>query len=194
MRSAILATAMLALTACSGNEPADDGERANLVESQPAFDPGVDSESAPGEDGRRWSYKTASQSALYGPPDENGMLTLRCDSGDGDGENAQQSGKKVLFNWITPGAIAGEERVLELRSGGATERAEVTGIESDLGGGAMWQARLDPEATQAGLLLETEYPISLRLDDGAEYSLRVPATEQLRQVIRDCRAPGKAGE
>ena len=187
MRSVIPAAALLALAACSSGDERAGGERANLAEAQPAFDPTVDSESERGEDGQRWSYRTASQSALYGPPDENGMLTLRCDSAD-------ESGGTVLFNWITPGAVAGEERVLELRSGGVTERAAVTGIESDLGGGAMWQARLDPEATPAGLLLETGDPISLRLDDGAEYSLRVPPTEQLRQVIRDCRAPGKAGE
>lgn len=182
MRSALLAATMLALTACSsGEDTADDTIVPDEAEtSAPAFDPTVDSESEEGEDGRRWYYKSESQSALYGPPDSEGMLTLRCDSPD-------EGDKRVLFNWFAPGATAGEARILEVRSGGELFRADVEGVETELGTGAMWRATLDPAGDEAGLLLDTPDPISIRLDDGADYEIRVPTAEQMRQVIRDCR-------
>lgn len=182
MRSALLAATMLALAACSsGEDTADETIVPDEAEtSAPAFDPTVDSESEEGEDGRRWYYKSESQSALYGPPDSEGMLTLRCDSPD-------EGDKRVLFNWFAPGATAGEARILEVRSGGELFRADVEGVETELGTGAMWRATLDPAGDEAGLLLDTPDPISIRLDDGADYEIRVPTAEQMRQVIRDCR-------
>ena len=182
MRSALLAATMLALAACSsGEDTADKTIVPDEAEtSAPAFDPTVDSESEEGEDGRRWYYKSESQSALYGPPDSEGMLTLRCDSPD-------EGDKRVLFNWFAPGATAGEARILEVRSGGELFRADVEGVETELGTGAMWRATLDPAGDEAGLLLDTPDPISIRLDDGADYEIRVPTAEQMRQVIRDCR-------
>ncbi|PIW55010.1 MAG: hypothetical protein COW16_08325 [Sphingomonadales bacterium CG12_big_fil_rev_8_21_14_0_65_65_10] len=173
---------MLALAACSsGEDTADETIVPDEAEtSAPAFDPTVDSESEEGEDGRRWYYKSESQSALYGPPDSEGMLTLRCDSPD-------EGDKRVLFNWFAPGATAGEARILEVRSGGELFRADVEGVETELGTGAMWRATLDPAGDEAGLLLDTPDPLSIRLDDGADYEIRVPTAEQMRQVIRDCR-------
>ncbi len=185
MRTAIFTAALLTLAACSPGDGADDAavapaEATTTAGTAPAFDPTVDSESEASEDGRRWFYKTASQSALYGPPNSEGMLSLRCDAPD-DGD------KRVLFSWFVRGAQVGEDRVLELRSGGDTIRADVTGVAAELGPSAMWQARLAPVGEEAAFLLAADDPISIRLDDGAEYAIRVPASEQLRQVIRDCR-------
>lgn len=183
MRKALITATLFALAACSsGDEAADETVATDhkVATDEPAFDPTVDSESEEGEDGRRWYYKSESQSALYGPPDSEGMLTLRCDSPD-------EGDKRVLFNWFAPGATAGEARILEVRSGGDIFRADVEGVETELGTGAMWRATLDPAGDEAGLLLDTPDPISIRLDDGADYEIRVPTAEQMRQVIRDCR-------
>lgn len=187
MRIVILAASLLALAACSSGDEADDQKAIADTEvaetangGAPAFDPAVDSESEAGEDGRRWFYKSASQSALYGPPNSEGMLTLRCDVPD-EGE------KRVLFSWFARGAVAGETRVLEIRSGGDVVRADATGVETELGPGAMWQAPLEPGGEGAGFLLATPDPISIRLGNGEDYTIRVPTSEQLRQVIRDCR-------
>lgn len=183
MRIAILAASLLTFAACSsGDDAAGETEApAEAVETEaPAFDPTVDSESEEGDDGRRWFYKTESQSALYGPPSSEGMLTLRCDAPD-DGE------RRVLFSWFARGASVGDTKVLEVRSGGDIVRADATGVETELGSGAMWQARLLPEGEEASFLLDTPDPISIRLDDGEDYAIRVPTAEQMRQVIRDCR-------
>lgn len=192
MRAAFFAVSLFAIAACSSGDEGNDSSVTSPADMPgsssggappgevSAFDPTVDSESEPGEDGRRWFYKSASRSALYGPPNSEGMLSLRCDA---PGEGA----KHVLFSWFARGAEVGEERVLELRSGGDTIRAEVVGVETELGPSAMWQARLAPGGEEAAFLLAAEDPISMRLDDGEEYAIRVPTSEQLRQVIRDCR-------
>lgn len=182
MRALALPVAAITLTlaACGAPEDREGGisdDAAEIAEdsSTPGGRSNADVAGAPVTEGMRWFYKPATQTALFGSADSEGVISLSC--------NESMTGKTVYdFQWIAP-ANVGESRTVNVRSGDASGTIEVRGIASALGPDAIWQGGVQRGDGVVALLAGAEAPITFTLGDR---SVTTPASEPLDQAIAAC--------
>lgn len=175
-----LATFVLALTACGAPEDREGGvsdDAAEIVEDSDTPGPRSDADvaGAPVTEGMRWFYKPATQTALWGRADSEGVLSLSC--------NESMTGKTVFdFQWLS-GATAGAKETVSVRSGDASGTIPVTGVASALGPDAIWQGGVQRGDGVVALLSAAEQPITFTL--GGE-SVTTTASDELERAIAAC--------
>lgn len=184
MRFALFSVPLLALglVACGpgidGTEDEVSSDAAEIAEDSPT--PGgrsdADVAGAPVTEGMRWFYKPATQTALWGPLDSEGVISLSC--------NESMTGQTLLdFQWISE-ATVGAKRSVAVRSGDASASIAVSGVASALGPDAIWQGGIQRGDPVVGLLGDAESPITFTLGDG---SVTTTASPEVERAIAACR-------
>lgn len=177
MRIPLVFLAPLALAACADDtgEPGDAAE--SIARTSPAPGARSDNEVAgvPDAKGNRWFYKTATQTALFGPSISSGLISLSCNlSLDDDAA--------VVFQWLS----AAQEGVVEtvtVTSGDRTVEFSVTGTASALGPDAIWNGAVAPGDPKLAFLAATSEPLTFSL--GGK-SVTTPADEAIDRVVTAC--------
>lgn len=176
MRIPLVVLAPLALAACADDTaPSDDAE--SIARTTPA--PGARSDNevagAPDAEGNRWFYKAATQTALFGPAESEGIISMSCNlSLDDDAA--------VVFQWLSA-AREGVEETVTVAAGDRTAAFTVTGTASALGPDAIWNGAISPGDPALAFIAATDEPLTFSLD-GA--SVTTPADEAIDRVVTAC--------
>ncbi|MFB0610848.1 hypothetical protein [Aurantiacibacter poecillastricola] len=181
------ALVVLALGACSGDDPAPEpvdlaqDESVQTPAPSPAPDPSPvatgDMEDPVGADGLRWVYKSAFRSALYGPPESEGVLAIACDTGP--------SGTQSIIVTLYDTAEEGGEQMLRFIGSDYDASVEMNAVRNELGPEYVWQGAVPPQAE--GLqraFTENEGPITVQPESGE--ALQVPPSEAVIRVFNAC--------
>lgn len=187
MRNSLVPLALLVLAACSGDSPADDADQGpstdtapaseDIAQPQPSPDPADDMEGEPDADGNRWFYKADSRTALFGPPQSEGALSIGC------GPSGTNNGAITVIRYTA--AQAEGEQVLDFTSESASASVQVSAEAMELGPDYVWQGTVSPPASDLRrVFTESESTISVRLESGDV--LEVRPSEAVVRAIDAC--------
>lgn len=186
MRHCLAPFALLALAACSGDAPDADteddtasGVGAPAAEEQapPTPEPAGDMEGEPDTDGNRWFYKADSRTALFGPPQSEGVLAIGCGPVGMD-ESA------ITVTRYTAAEADGEQE-LTFTGASSSFSMSVSAEAMELGPDFVWQGTVLPPANDLrSVFAESESSISANLESGE--ALTVPQSEAVLRAIDAC--------
>lgn len=169
MRPTLALLAPLALAACA-DDPARDANSDAAPMAQATTSPGTAD-----AQGNSWFYRSATQTALFGPTDAEAVISLSCNLSLGDDA-------KVAFQWHTA-ARDGVEETLTVTAGERSLAFPVTGTASALGPDAIWNGEIAPDNPDLAFLARSSEPLTFSL---AGQSLTAPAGEAIGQVVAAC--------
>ena len=169
MRLPLVLLAPFALAACSDNaeEPVDAA--ASLEETTMA-QAGADAQ------GNRWFYKPATQTALFGPANSEGIVSLSCNL------SLDEDDAVVAFQWLSA-AQEGARETVTVASGDRKTEFAVTGTASALGPDAIWNGEIAAGDPALAFLAASSEPLTFTL--GSE-SVTTPADEAIDRVVAAC--------
>ena len=178
---------MLSLAACSGDAPdetAEDDTAAVIEDTSPSPDnsptvrePAGDMEGEPDADGNRWFYKADSRTALFGPPQSEGVLSIGC------GPSTGPSSAITVIHYSA--AQEGEEEELVFAGENGSASLRVAAEATQLGPDYIWQGDISPPARDLRrVFAESDSPVTVRLESGD--TMDVPASEAVVRAIDAC--------
>tara|TARA_R110002072_G_scaffold15856_43_gene62995 strand:+ start:9158 stop:9670 length:513 start_codon:yes stop_codon:yes gene_type:complete len=169
LRLPLVLLAPLALAACSDNadEPVD---AAVSLEETTTAQAGADAQ------GNRWFYKPATQTALFGPANSEGIVSLSCNL------SLDEDDAVVAFQWLSA-AQQGARETVTVTSGDRVAEFSVTGTASALGPDAIWNGEIAAEDPALAFLAASSEPLTFTL--GSE-SVTTPADEAIDRVVTAC--------
>lgn len=169
MRNSLVFLAPLALAACA-DDPGESGDAAaSVAQSSPASQ-------VSDLQGNRWFYKPATQTALFGPANSEGIVSLSCNL------SLDEDDAMVAFQWLSA-AQEGAEETVTVASGDRSVEFAVTGTASALGPDAIWNGEIAADDPALAFLAAASEPLTFTL--GNE-SLTTPADEAIDRVVTAC--------
>lgn len=177
MRIPLVLLAPFALAACADDAGEASDAAESIAQSTPAPGARSDNEVAgvPDAKGNRWFYKAATQTALFGPANSEGIVSMSCNlSLDDDAA--------VVFQWLSE-AQQGVEQTVTVTSGDRTADFTVTGTASALGPDAIWTGAIAPGDPVLAFLTATSEPLTFSL---GSQSVTTPPDEAIDRVVTAC--------
>lgn len=174
--------AVLALSACADSEPI--GEETVKAEGpepygEPKYVDPLPEPAGAGAASMRWFVKDDGTSALFGPPESEAVVALRCE------ENAIDN-NRLVFSWNIDASPDATETI-SMGWGNDTETFGVGAVENRLmPSGYAWTARFEPTGEEANFLLAAAGPITFTMGPRGNGEITVPADDKLKQVIQAC--------
>lgn len=185
MRHCLGPLALLALAACSGDAPADDPEETAAatdplpapVAEETTLAPAGDLEGEPDAEGNRWFYKADSRTALFGPPQSEGVLAIGC------GPSTVANDGITITRYTA--AQAGGAQSLVFARENASASVQVSAESMELGPDYIWQGSVEPPASDLRrVFAESGGPVTVSLESGD--ALEVPSSEAVVRAIEAC--------
>lgn len=177
MRILIASATALSLAACGAPAGDADNEADAYAENSALTDSTSDNALAgiEPEPGNRWFYESATETAIYGPDNENGIVTVSCNSNLAD--------ERALVVQRMASATPGERHTVAMRAGEAETTFEMEGKASAIGPDAIWTGGIAPGSAAATLLADADGPIVFGFPGNA---VAVPVSDELGNVVAAC--------
>ena len=182
----ITATAVLMLAACSGESEVDETSSVetaatdsggDAIVASPTPDPADSAKDTSTPANHRWFYKAETRTAIFGPPESEGVLAIACDTPD--------AGEPVIRVTRYTAASEGAQGVIRFQGDGSAASVPASAVRNQLGPSFIWRGSVPAPADDLrGVFASQDAMIAVSQETGA--ALQVPSSQAVRRVLGGC--------